>query len=294
MISSMTGFSSIEESKSGYDWIWEIKSVNSRSLDLRLRLGSGVERYEQEIRQRISKYIKRGNISVTLRVTSHQREEKITVNRDLLNSLIDLWQDYSSENKVDPPRFDGLLRVRGVVDLAETKEEMIANTPLDRAIINSFDSALEGLLDSRKSEGAKIETILLTQIDEINTLVKRAVDCSLTVLVKTRSSLKKKVDALMEDKKLFDEDRLAQEIVILATKSDIREELDRLSAHIQAAKIEITKGGVVGRKLDFLSQEFNREANTLCAKASDQELNEIGLSMKVVIDQFREQVQNLE
>ncbi len=294
MISSMTGFSSIEKSKSGYDWIWEIKSVNSRSLDLRLRLGSGVERYEQELRQKISKYIRRGNISVTLRVTSQQREEKITVNRDLLNSLIDLWQDYSSENKVDPPRFDGLLRVRGVVDLAETKEEMIENTPLDRAIINSFDSALEGLLDSRKSEGAKIETILLTQIDEINTLVKRAVDCSLTVLEKTRSSLKKKVDSLMEDKKLFDEDRLAQEIVILATKSDIREELDRLAAHIQAAKIEITKGGVVGRKLDFLSQEFNREANTLCAKASDQQLNEIGLSMKVVIDQFREQVQNLE
>tara|TARA_Y100001970_G_scaffold294331_1_gene450814 strand:+ start:121409 stop:122281 length:873 start_codon:yes stop_codon:yes gene_type:complete len=290
----MTGFSSIEKSKSGYDWIWEIKSVNSRSLDLRLRLGSGVERYEQELRQKISKYIRRGNISVTLRVTSQQREEKITVNRDLLNSLIDLWQDYSSENKVDPPRFDGLLRVRGVVDLAETKEEMIENTPLDRAIINSFDSALEGLLDSRKSEGAKIETILLTQIDEINTLVKRAVDCSLTVLEKTRSSLKKKVDSLMEDKKLFDEDRLAQEIVILATKSDIREELDRLAAHIQAAKIEITKGGVVGRKLDFLSQEFNREANTLCAKASDQQLNEIGLSMKVVIDQFREQVQNLE
>ena len=290
----MTGFSRAQGSDECCDWNWEIRSVNGRILDLRCRLGLGGERFESEVKKRIGARFKRGNISVTLKLSYPSVIHNLQVNQNFLNHLISLWRDYEGKNKIQPPTFDGLLSLRGVIETVSEDESSEEFANRDLQILKTLDEALDSMSAMRIAEGNAIQKLLLEQLNELSSLTI-AVEKILESHPKNAwNNLKQQIEKLIDDKSIIDNDRIAQEVAILVSKSDIREELDRLQAHLEAAREQIIKGGAMGRKLDFISQEFNREANTLCAKANNYKISELGLSMKLLIDQFKEQIQNLE
>ncbi|MFA7431904.1 MAG: YicC/YloC family endoribonuclease [Rhodospirillaceae bacterium] len=296
-VSSMTGFARAhaEQTAPPLTWTWEARSVNGKGLDIRLRLPPGYEALEIPAREAAAKRFVRGNISLTLtvQVRADTAPGAVQVNQPLLRQLMDMARDLPPH--IAPPTFDGLLAVRGVLQAAdETVMDDDLRTAHEAAVLRSLDDALAALAAARDEEGARLTGVLTSQIDTVESLTTQAGQSAQMRPEAARDRLRAQVQALLEAAPALPEDRLTQECALLATKLDVREELDRLIAHIAQARELIAAAGACGRRLDFLCQEFNREANTLCSKAQDTALTRIGLDLKAVIDQMREQVQNIE
>ncbi len=289
----MTGFARASSSHDGQAFAWELKSVNGKALDLRLRLPTGFDHLDIPARQALAQVLKRGNVQVNLSLTETGGATKLTINRDVLQNYVALAKDLQKQVGGPDVSAEALLSMKGVVEMAATTTDETVLAARDKAILKSLDEAIVALAAARLAEGAKLSAIIAAQLDLIAELHKRATANPSRKADAIKARLREQVASLLEAG-MMDEQRLAQEAAILATKADIQEELDRLGVHISAAKLLLTSKEPVGRKFDFLAQEFNREANTLCSKANDAGLTQIGLDLKTVIDQMREQVQNIE
>jgi uncharacterized protein (TIGR00255 family) len=293
-LASMTGFARSEGVSGASVWAWEIKSVNSKGLDIKLRLPGGMDAVEAAVRQKIAGAVTRGSIFASLNVKREAAVSEVRINETVLAQVAEAARLIAERIDARAPAIDGLLQIRGVVDVVEPEEGEDERQALQTAVLAGLDRALAGLSVMRAAEGSALEAVMATRLDEIAALKKEAEDNPARRPEAIRARLADQVAALLDTGKAFDPDRLHQEAVLLAGKADIREELDRLAAHIAQARKLMAGGGAIGRRLDFLSQELNRETNTLCAKSNDVELTNIGLELKSVVEQFREQVQNLE
>ena len=294
-ISSMTGFARAAGEHAGMAWVWEIKSVNGRGLDLRCRLPAGADRLDGPARERLSRRLVRGNVQAQLSVRSGREGANLMVDRAFLDELIALHEAYAGRVDPSPPRLDRLLAVRGVVEHGEEGEmDEAALAAWDAAMLAGLEAAIADLDLARKEEGGRLVRVLADQLDAVDALVARAVVAAEAQPAALSARLAERLDELRGSDPPLPEERLAQEIALLAAKADVREEIDRLRAHIAAARDLLAEGGAVGRRFDFLCQEFNREANTICSKASTLDLTNIGLELKAAIEQLREQVQNIE
>ncbi|MGC2521912.1 MAG: YicC/YloC family endoribonuclease [Stellaceae bacterium] len=293
-LASMTGFAAAQGEAFGISWVWEVKSVNGRSLDLRLRLGSGFDTLEQELREAVSGRFRRGNISASLAVT-RTASPVLRVNREVLAQLVALIDELTGEIEAAPPRLDGLLALRGVVETVEDEDDDEVIEARRAAIMSSWTGVLDLLAAARAVEGARIHQLLRSQLDEMAGLVAAAANGAAAQPAAIRERLLAVLATLTgPGAAAMPEERVAQEVALLAARADIREEIERLRAHIEQAGDLLDDGEAVGRRLDILCQELNREANTLCSKSADIELTRTGLALKAVIEQFREQVQNIE
>jgi uncharacterized protein (TIGR00255 family) len=288
-LASMTGFGRAEGAASGLSWVWELRSVNGRGLDLRLRLPIGFDALESELRQEAARQLKRGNVNAALTVDRQDRA-RIAIDRELLEELQRLVRELAPG--AAPARPEALLALPGVLKSAN------ADTSIDpaqaAAVRAGFAAALAELLVSRRTEGARLQTLLVTQLDEIAALRDLATEQARSQPELQRARMLDSLQALLRDQPGLPQERIAQEVALLATRSDVREELDRLGAHIDAARALLEEAVGVGRKFDFLVQEFVRETNTLCSKSASVPLTATGLRLKAVIEQLREQVQNVE
>jgi uncharacterized protein (TIGR00255 family) len=291
-LASMTGFARAQDEAPGISWVWEIKSVNGRALDLRLRLAPGFDLLEPELRAALAQRFRRGNFSANLAVT-RTTPPALRINREALSQLMTLINELSGEIEAAPPRLDGLLSLRGVVETVEDEDEAVIEIRRN-AVLTGWSVALDQLADARTEEGTRIAALLRSQLDEMATLVAAAEGCAAAQPAALRERLRTVLASLADLTPSMPEERIAQEVAVLAARSDIREEIERLRAHIEQASELVQQDEAVGRRLDFLCQELNREANTLCSKSADIELTRIGLALKAVIEQFREQVQNVE
>lgn len=293
----MTGFARREGGDARVTWSWEIKSVNGRSLDVRCRVPSGHERLEAAARAAVPKACARGNVSIALSVGRGDVAPGLRVNRDLLDQVIALAGELETSlgsGRVAPPRLDGLLAIRGVLETANEDEPAEETAAREAAMQGDLEAALDDLVAARRGEGTHLKAAVEAHLTTVETLTAAAAACAATQPDALRERLKTQVEALLDSVPALSEDRLAQEAALLIARGDVREELDRLGAHVAAARALLAEGGTVGRRLDFLCQEFNREANTLCSKSSDVGLTRIGLDLKSAIEQLREQVQNIE
>ncbi len=294
-LQSMTGFARSEGTSGRYRWAWELRSVNGKGLDIRLRLPSGMEALEVEARHRLSEALSRGNLQVTLSVTISENRVEAVVNEEALAAVLKL-RDVLGSSVVDPSplRLDALLGIRGLVEFREAvdSEEIIAAR--DAAILEGLSRAVAALGDMRRREGEALGRLLSGHVDRIEELARRVEADPSRSPEEIARKLEAQLQALLESAPSLDRDRLHAEAALLATKADLCEEIDRLKAHVAAARELLTEGGPIGRKLDFLAQEFNRESNTICSKSNAVAVTSAGIELKVVIDQFREQVQNLE
>ena len=293
-ISSMTGFARASGADGASGWSWEVKSVNGRALDIRCRLPQGLERLDPAVRNAVSARLRRGNVTVGLRLSRAPDAAAMRINRAWLDELIALAADYRQAEGIEPPRLDGMLALRGVIEAADGLDDDAHAALDDGVLLETLDAALAELVRERQAEGAALAATLAERIEEIAVLTRQA-----EALVPSRQEalgarLREQVAALVGAGAPVPEDRLAAELAMLAVKIDVNEEIDRLKSHCAAAVRHLQEEGAVGRKLEFLAQEFNREANTLCSKASHAALTEVGLALKAAIDQFREQAQNVE
>lgn len=293
-LQSMTGFARASASFDGTDIAWELKSVNGKGLDTRVRLPQGMERLEQQVRQAIQAKFKRGNMQAGLTVTAAEIEALPVVNKAFLKQMSDLASELVASTGCAPATADGLLSIRGVLLAPNGDQDEDQRRKFDESVLKVLDDALNSLLKARRSEGAALHGILSGAIDTIEILTKKAEADPSRSVDRIRQRLADQVSILMDAGTGLDESRLHMEAAVLATKADVREEIDRLNAHIQNARSLLDEGGAVGRRLDFLAQEFNRESNTLCSKSNAASLTAIGLELKATVDQFREQIQNLE
>lgn len=293
-LSSMTGFARQSGNWENYHWTWEIKSVNGRALDVRCRTPQGMDGVEQMARKILKENIARGSVNINLQMSRDTGSTSFKINQEMLDLLVEVATTTAMNNHLPQPSLDTLMGIRDVIQYVEAEEDEATIKARDEVLKTSFMDALAAFKSSRDTEGAAMQNVLTGLLDEIEKLVKQADSLAqeLPALIKKRYM--DKVNALLDENSGIDPDRIAQEVVLLATKADIKEEIDRLYAHIAAGRTHINTDGQIGRKLDFLTQEFNREANTLCSKAADIRLTDIGLSLKTTIDQFREQVQNIE
>lgn len=293
-LTSMTGFARTTGQWRDVSWVWELKSVNGKALDLRFRTPPGFEGLEQVARGLASVKLKRGNVQIGLQVQSSASQADLKVNEALLNTLVGVAEKLRARLGSGPIQAESLLSLRGVM---ETDEHALSEDEIkerDAAVLKSFEVAVDELSAARLAEGARLHDVLNAQIDRIATLAEAARSNPSRTPDAIRAKLVEQVAKLVGQSDGLDPQRLHQEAILLATRSDIQEELDRLQSHIVAAKALMAAKEPVGRKFDFLAQEFNREANTLCSKANDPSLTSIGLDLKTVIDQLREQVQNIE
>ncbi|MCM2473972.1 YicC family protein [Rhizobium sp. CG5] len=294
-LQSMTGFARSEGTVGRHRWSWEFRSVNGKGLDLRLRLPPGLELLEGEFRRLAAASFSRGNLQIQLTVSVSENRVEAVLNEEALAAVLDLRNRLGAEI-VDPApmRLDALLSIRGLVDFREAEDDAEAIAARDAAIVEGFATAIAGLRTMREQEGQALGDVLSAQIDRIEALTLQVeTDPSRTVEEIARK-LEAQMAALMEAAPSLDRERLYAEAALMATKADLREELDRLKAHVTAARALLAAGGPIGRKLDFMAQEFNRESNTICSKSNAVAVTAAGIELKVVIDQFREQVQNLE
>jgi uncharacterized protein (TIGR00255 family) len=293
-IKSMTGFSRVEGTAGSVAWHWELRSVNGRGLDVRLRLPSGTEAMDPKVREAVGRHLVRGSVTVSLNVESRAGTLQIRLNEEALTQVVNAAEHIRELTEAAPPRADGLMAIKGVLEVVEAEESAEAAEARVAAMLKTLDEALAALVAARLSEGARLKAVLDANLAEIERLVTVVEAAPARTPAAIQARLKELVARLLESSNAFDPDRLHQEAVLLATRADVEEELKRLHAHIAAARELLSEEGAVGRKLDFLAQEFNREANTLCSKANDVEITRAGLAMKTVIDQMREQVQNIE
>jgi uncharacterized protein (TIGR00255 family) len=293
-MSSMTGFARSSGEHQGLFWQWELKSVNGKALDVRLRLPQGLEALETPVRAALANAFRRGNLQVSLSISGLLARETVRLNQDILDRLVEAGEALRDRIGGEPLRADVLLSIRGVVEVASIPEEEGQAEARQAAMLASFGEALAALAVARREEGERLQAIVLAQVKRIAEFAAAARANPARSAEAIRARLAEQVSRLMETGAPLDPDRLHQEAVIVATRGDIQEELDRLDSHVESALQLLASHEAIGRKFDFLAQEFNREANTLCSKASDRSLSLIGLDLKTVIDQLREQVQNIE
>ena len=293
-LQSMTGFARATGEYEGAAVSWELRSVNGKSLEIRLRLPTGQERLEQAARQAVQRGFARGNIQATLTVSTGGKLIQPVVNDAFLRDLTELAKRLEDQYGAAPASADGLLALKGVLEVPETVFDEERRAAFDAELLRTLEAALAALEESRRTEGAALGAVLSGHVDAIEALVGRAETDPSREPAVIRERLGEQVRLLMDAASALDEARLHQEAAFLATKADIREEIDRLRTHVASARTLLAQGGTVGRKLDFLAQEFNRESNTLCSKSNAGSVTAIGLELKAVVDQFREQVQNLE
>ena len=293
-IVSMTGFAEAHGSRDGARWRWEVKSVNGKGLDLRLRTPAGFDGIEPPARMLANERFKRGSLQAALSFEAADAGRGLRVDPAALAAAVRIAREVAAETGLAPARIDGLLALKGVIVQEDVLPvEAPERGMRDAAILETLATAFDALARARSNEGHKLLAVLTAQIDDVERLTKEASALASAQPAALRDKLAAQVAELLAAGTLSDE-RLAQEVALLAVKADIREELDRLRAHVQEARTLLASGTAVGRKLDFLSQEFNREANTLCSKSSDIALTRLGLALKATIDQFREQAQNVE
>ena len=290
----MTGYARRDGRQGEDSWAWEIKSVNGRTLEVRCRLPGGCDHMELPARAAVNERLKRGNVSVNLTLARRGGGQKLAVNEALLEQVIQLMKGLEQRLDAAPPRLDGVLGIRGILETVEEQPDPDTVEARDRAILADFAVALDMLAAGRAEEGARLLQVLSLRLDEIAGHVAAAAANAATQPAAIRDRLLGQIGALLQGANPIAPERLAQEVALLASKADIREEIDRLHAHIAAARAMLAEGGAVGRRLDFLCQEFNREANTLCSKSGDIALTRIGLDLKSAIEQLREQIQNIE
>lgn len=293
-LASMTGFARGHGVAGAYAWSWEIKSVNAKGLDLRLRLPPGWDVVEVPVRKRAAEVLARGTVYANLTVARKGAGTAVKVNEPVLASVLAMIKGLSGKVDAAPARLDGILGLKGVIEVTEEDESEEARTAAERAVVAGFDTALAALAAMRAEEGAGLGRVLAARLDEIAALRTRAEAAPGRKPEAVKVRLAEQVANLLAASQRFDSDRLHQEAILLAAKADIREELDRIASHVTQGHKLLAEGGPVGRRLDFLAQELHRESNTLTAKANDVELSNIGLELKSVVEQFREQVQNLE
>ena len=292
-LKSMTGFARADGHHGQASFSWEARSVNGRNLDLRFRLPSGLDGLEVKARALCQERLSRGNCTINLSVKREAGEMEIRLNEAALQQAVALGERARSLTNMAPPQLDTLLTMRGVVEFGENEESEEARAQFAEVLLGGLATALEGLVEARRQEGARLADVIGNQLKEMAALVEKAANAAARQPDMLKTRLAEQLDRLMDGAAL-DPDRLHQEAVLLAAKADIQEELDRLRAHLAAAQELLAAREPVGRKFDFLSQEFNREANTICSKAADIEVSRIGVELKTVIDQLREQIQNIE
>jgi uncharacterized protein (TIGR00255 family) len=293
-LSSMTGFARSHGASGPYTFEWELKSVNAKGFDLRLRLPPGWDELEALTKKRAGELLSRGTVYANLNVKRANAASTVRINEDVLSSIVRVAGELAGRIDAVAPSIDGLLALKGVIEVVEPESNEEEDKAAKAAAAASFELALNDLVQMRRREGTTLGQILGQRMDEIERLAKKAEAAPGRKPEAIRARLAEQVAALLEASDRFDSDRLNQEALMIAAKADIREELDRIASHISQVREMIGKGGPVGRRLDFLAQEFNREVNTCCSKSNDLELTNTGLEMKNVVEQFREQVQNLE
>ena len=293
-IKSMTGFARADGATGTMTWHWELRSVNGRGLDIRLRVPPGFESLEPRIREAVGKRISRGSLTVNLSVKRAHGQTEIRLNEVALRQVLAAVERLRAVAPVGQPSAEALLNVRGVLELVEPEETEAEAAQRTDAMLDSLGSALDGMVRARSDEGGHLKAIVVRQLADIERLVATVERSPTRAPAAIRQRLKEQVGRLMEPGATLDETRLYQEAALLAARADVEEELKRLTAHVAAASQLLESTEPAGRRLDFLAQEFNREANTLCSKAADAETTRAGLELKAVIDQMREQVQNIE
>ncbi len=293
-LSSMTGFARSHGLAGAYAWSWELKSVNAKGFDLRFRLPSGWDAVEVAARRRAAELLARGTVYANLTVERKGVTATVKVNEQVLAAVLAMVQGLTGKVEAAPPTLDGILALKGVMEVGEADESEEDRRAAEAAIGHGFAATLDDFIAMRREEGATLGRLLSARLDEIAALTARAEAAPGRKPEAIKARLAEQVATLLAASERFDSDRLHQEAVLMAAKADIREELDRLASHVAQAQKLIGEGGAIGRRLDFLAQELHRESNTLTAKANDVELTNIGLELKTVVEQFREQVQNLE
>ncbi|MCJ2094561.1 YicC family protein [Methylobacterium sp. J-072] len=289
-IASMTGFARAAGTTGAVQWAWEVRSVNGRGLDVRIRVPAGYDALGETARTALQKTLSRGQCQLTLTLTKPEQAARVRINEGLLASLAQAVARVPVPEGVAPATMDGLLGVRGVIEI---EDEAAAETDsLARDLAEGVVRVVADLVEARRAEGRQLAEVVTAQVERIAELTRAAEDNPARKPEAVRARLVTAIEALGGTN--LDPDRLHQEAMLLAGKADVREELDRLHAHVASARDLLAAGGAIGRRLDFLAQEFGREANTLCAKANDISLSRIGLDLKAVVEQFREQVQNIE
>ncbi|MBR0870918.1 YicC family protein [Bradyrhizobium tropiciagri] len=293
-LSSMTGFARSHGASGPYTFEWELKSVNAKGYDLRLRLPSGWDELEAFAKKRAGELLSRGTVYANLSVKRTDAAQTVRINEDVLDAVLKVAGMLTQRIDAVAPSIDGLLGIKGVIEMVEPESNEDEEKAARAAATTAFEQALDSLVEMRRREGDALGQILMQRMDEIERLAGRAEAAPGRKPEAIKARLAEQIATLLEASDRFDADRLSQEALLIATKADIREELDRIASHIGQVREMIGKGGPVGRRLDFLAQEFNREVNTCCSKSNDVELTNTGLEMKNVVEQFREQVQNLE
>jgi uncharacterized protein (TIGR00255 family) len=293
-LSSMTGFARSHGSSGPYAFEWELKSVNAKGFDLRLRLPPGWDELEAVVKKRAGEVLSRGTVYANLNLKRSNAVPVVRINEEVLASIVKVAGTLAQKIDAVAPSIDGLLGIKGVIEVVEPESDEAEDKAAKDAAAAAFEVALGHLVEMRNREGAALGQVLIQRMDEIERLAKKAEGAPGRRPEAIRARLAEQIAVLLETSDRFDADRLNQEAILIATKADIREELDRIGSHIAQAREMLRKGGPVGRRLDFLAQEFNREVNTCCSKSNDIELTNTGLEMKNVVEQFREQVQNLE
>jgi uncharacterized protein (TIGR00255 family) len=294
VLSSMTGFARSHGASGPYTFEWELKSVNAKGFDLRLRLPQGWDELEAFAKKRAAELLSRGTVYANFNIKRADALSTVRINEDVLAAVVKVASSLAGRIDAVAPSIDGLLAIKGVIEVVEPERDDDEDKAAMAAASAAFDEALKNLLAMRRREGEALGQILSLRMDEMEALAKRAEAAPGRKPEAIKARLAEQIAALLETSDRFDPDRLNQEALLIAAKADIREELDRIASHIAQAREIIGKGGAIGRRLDFLAQEFNREVNTTCSKSNDVELTNIGLEMKNVVEQFREQVQNLE
>ena len=293
-VSSMTGFARVEGQIDGFAWSWELRSVNGKALDLRLRLPPGFDAVESPLKARLAEAAKRGSINGTLTITEQSKPPSVKINEAVLAQVIELMRGLEGRIDAAPPRLDGVLGIRGVIEMADEELSPGLREARLAAVAASFEEVVAALAASRDAEGERLHAVLSAKLDEIASLVAEAERSAAAQPDAIRARFQKQMALLFENVPPLPEERLAQELALLIGRADIREELDRLAAHIAGARDLLAESVNVGRRFDFLCQEFNREANTVCSKSAELGLTRLGLALKAAIEQLREQVQNIE
>lgn len=292
-LKSMTGFARLDGSAAGNRFAWELRAVNGRGLDLRLRLPPGFDAVEAAVRCKASEALSRGNVSINLTVSRETSTQTFRIDENLLSALIDVARRHSGTPGIRDASLDGLLAVRGVVEVVEAAPDEESAKAFEAELIATFYKVLADFQASRAAEGVALARILGEQVNEVARLVAEAEALPARTPEAIRDRLEEQLAVLLAREDI-DPQRLHVEAALIATRADVREEIDRLKAHISQARELMASDAAVGRRLDFLAQEFNRESNTLCSKSNDTALTRIGLALKAVVDQFKEQVQNVE
>lgn len=296
----MTGFARVNDNAQIGDvdcsWFWELKSVNGKALEVKTKLPYWLEAISLTLKNKSAELLSRGNVYAGLDISVQNQEPKLKINEQLLqqlaNQALSLYQQ--NPEKWQKPNPAELLNIRGVVEVEDDKFDDSQIEILQQQIIQSFEKALNRLVQDRKAEGTKIVAVLNDVINQIENIVKNIEHIAAEQPLHLKEKLKQQIDQLLEPSVQISEERLAQEVVLLVNRADIKEEIDRLNAHIKTARELLGADGAVGRRLDFLCQELNRETNTICSKSVEIELTNYGMQLKALIEQFREQVQNIE